>query len=268
MHIAVPIKQVPETSDVKMDPETGRMIRAGMEAIINPLDLYAIEAALQLREEVGGRITTLSMGPRKAERALREAVAMGCDSGVLLNDRAFAGSDTWATAYTLACAITRLEAVDLIVCGERATDGETGQVGPGIGAFLDVPLVTYVSHIVWKPEGGLRVRRMVEGGQEILSTPLPTVLTVVKEIAYPRLPTLRGKQRAKRMELPVWGPSDIGADEAALGLAGSPTRVVKIDKPRIARQGERLRAKDPAGVDRAAARIVSYLRERQLVPGR
>lgn len=191
---------------------------------------------------------------------------MGCDDGVLLSDRAFAGSDTWATAYALAQAIKQMDNPDLIICGERATDGETGQVGPGIAAFLDLPAVTYVSHVEQAADGGLRLRRLVEGGEEVVWTPLPTALTVVKEIAYPRLPTLRGKQRAKQVDLPVWGPTEIDANEDWLGLHGSPTRVVQIDKPKVARQGERINAKDPESVDRAAMRIVEFLRERRLGP--
>lgn len=267
MHIIVPIKQVPETSNVKMDPETGTMVRTGVEAIVNPLDLYAIEAALRLREQVGGRVTTLSMGPPKAETALREAISMGCDDGVLLSHRKFAGADTWATAYTLAQAIRKLGAYDLIICGERATDGDTGQVGPGIAAFLDLPLATYVSQILDADADGLRVERLVEGGAEIVWSPLPTVLTVVKEVASPRLPTLRGKQRAKRTEAPVWGPEEIDADAACIGLSGSPTRVVNIDKPQVARQGERVRVKSPGDVERIAAQLVDFLQEEQLLVG-
>jgi electron transfer flavoprotein beta subunit len=147
VHIVVPIKQVPETSNVKMDPVTGTMIRAGVGTVVNPLDLFAIETAVRLKEAHGGRITTLTMGPRGAEKALREAIAMGCDDGVLISDRAFAGSDSWSTSYTLAQAIRTLGAFDLIVAGERATDGDTGQVGPGIAAWLDLPVATYVAAI-------------------------------------------------------------------------------------------------------------------------
>lgn len=265
MRIVVPIKQVPETSNVKMDPETGTMVRSGVESIVNPLDLYAIEAALRLRDEVGsGQITTLSMGPPSASRALREAVAMGCDDGVLLSDRQFAGADTWATSYTLSRAIGELGDVDLIICGERATDGDTGQVGPGIASFLDLPLATYVSHIALH-DGGLRLKRLVEGGTEVLWTPLPVVLTVVKEIAYPRLPTLRGKLRAKAMEIPVWGPEDVDLDPTKIGLKGSPTRVVKIDRPKVARQGEMLHVKSAEDAERAASHVVAFLRERRLI---
>jgi electron transfer flavoprotein beta subunit len=265
MHIIVPIKQVPETSNVKMDPETGTMVRSGVEAIVNPLDLYAIEAALRLREAHGGTVTTVSMGPPKAETALREAMAMGCDEGVLLSDRKFAGADTWATAYTLAQAIRKLEDADLIICGERATDGDTGQVGPGIAAFLDLPLATYVGCILEVEESTLRVERLVEGGAEILQTPLPAVLTVVKEVAYPRLPTLRGKQRAKRTDVPVWGPDAIDADPTCIGLKGSPTRVVKIEAPKVAREGERLRVKGPEDLEYATDRMMEMLTEKQLI---
>ncbi len=130
MRIIVPIKQVPETNAVKMDEETGTMIREGVEAIVNPLDLYAIEAAIRLKEAHGGEIIVISMGPPKTVKAIREAVAMGCDSGILLTDRAFAGSDTWATGYVLSAGVRRIGRADLIICGERATDGDTGRSGP------------------------------------------------------------------------------------------------------------------------------------------
>ncbi len=268
MRIVVPIKQVPETSNVKMDPETGTMIRTGVEAIVNPLDLYAIETALRLREQLGGQVVALSMGPVKAARAIQEAIAMGCDKGVLLSDRKFAGSDTWATAYTLSRAITQIGQVDLIVCGERATDGDTGQVGPGIAAFLDLPVITYVSHIQEADTHALRVERLVEGGAEIVWTPLPAVLTVVKEIAYPRLPTLRGKIRARQTELPTWGPDEIDAQADCLGLKGSPTQVVKIAKPQVTRQGEMITVKEPADVEQAARRVVEFLEKRNFLSAR
>ena len=274
MRIIVPIKQVPETSNVKMDPETGTMIRTGVEAIINPLDLYAIEAALRLRaqppsEHSGctcpeGEITVISMGPPPAMKAIKEAIGMGCVSGVLLSDRRFSGADTWATAYTLAQAIRKLGGADLVICGERATDGDTGQVGPGIAAFLDWPLATYVSQIE-QGDGGLRVERLVEGGKEILWSPLPLVLTVVKEIAHPRLPTLGGILRSKQVEVPVWGPEQIDANPEWIGLNGSPTRVVKISKPKLTRKGEVVRIKDPADTGKAVDRLVHLLHERQLI---
>lgn len=256
--IVVPIKQVPETSEVKMDEETGTMIRAGVTAIVNPLDLYAIEAALLLKEAHGGKVTALSMGPSTATSALREAIAMGCDEGVLLSDKRYAGSDTWATAHVLAGAIRRLGPVDLLICGERATDGDTGQVGPALAAMLDLPIVTYVAALAID-DGVATIRRLVETGYETYRCALPLAVTVIKEIAYPRLPTLRGKQRARREELPVWDNTVLQLDEGSLGLHGSPTRVKQISRPRISRQGERFVAKSEGDEAVAAERIMAYL---------
>jgi len=265
MQIVVPIKQVPETDQVRMDPETGTMIRRGLSAIINPLDLYALETALQIKETRGASIIAISMGPRLAEKALREAIALGCDQGVLLTDGRFAGSDTWATAYTLAQAIRKLGPVDLVICGERATDGDTGQVGPGIASFLDLPLATYVDRLQGFEDGGLHIRRMVENGSEVVWTSLPAVLTVVKDIAHPRFPTLRQKLWAKQSEIKTWDMDDLDIDETNLGLNGSPTRVVKIEKSKLSRQGELIQAFTPEDIDRAADRIISYLHEHHFI---
>lgn len=269
MRIVVPIKQVPETSAVKMDEKTGTMIREGVEAIINPLDLYAIEIAIQLREIYGGEVAALSMGPAKAALALREAIAMGCDSAVLVTDKAFGGSDTWATGYVLSAAIRQLSIesghVDLIICGERATDGDTGQVGPGIASFLNFPVATYVSKVEGVADGFCKVNRLVEDGYEILQVALPAVLTVVKEVADPRLPTLRGKQRAKKMDLISWGAKDLEVEYDKLGLNGSPTRVVKIFRPTVARNCEKFMALDENGIQMATDRLVEYLRAKELI---
>ena len=264
MNIVVCIKQVPETSDVRMDEATGTMIREGVESIVNPLDLYAIEAAIRLKEERGGRVTALSMGPRNADKAVREAIAMGCDAGVLVSDPAFAGSDTHATSYVLSKAIEKLAPFDLILVGVRATDGETGQVGPGIGAFLDVPLCTYVSRILAADSGAVTVERLVENGYETLRLPLPCLLSVGNEIGCPRLPTLRGKQAARKADVPVWSPLDLGVQDAFLGLKGSPTRVVKIEKPVVARKGRRVDARK-SGPQAAARELADFLEERGLL---
>jgi electron transfer flavoprotein beta subunit len=264
MHIIVPIKQVPETSNVKMDPETGTMLRTAVEGIINPLDLFAIEAALRLREARGGTVTTISMGPPKAEAALRDALAMGCDRAVLLCDRRFAGSDTWATAYALALAVQKLAPYDLIICGERATDGETGQVGPGIAAYLDLPLATYVSQVIEAGGDFLRLERMVEGGREQVWSQLPMVLAVLKEVGIPRLGTIRSKLQARKAEIPTWGPDEIGCKEEWIGLKGSPTRVVKIYSPILARKGELLVVEKPEDFDTAAAAFIKFLKDREL----
>ena len=265
MHLIVPIKQVPETDQVRMDPETGTVIRKGLSAIINPLDLYALETALQIKETYGGKITALSMGPKLAEKALREALALGCDQGVLLTDRKFAGSDTWATAYTLSQAIQKLSPFDLIICGERATDGDTGQVGPGIASFLDLPLATYVDRLLGFVDEGMRVRRMVETGSETLWSSLPAVITVVKDIARPRFPTLRGKLDAKNAEVIIWEAKDLSLEEESLGLSGSPTRVVKIEKSKLSRQGDIIEAFSPEQIDEAANKIVAYLLEHHFI---
>ena len=265
MRIIVPIKQVPETNAVKMDESTGTMIREGVEAIVNPLDLYAIELAIRLRERHGGEVTTLSMGPPSAEKALRETIAMGCDSAVLISDKAFAGSDTWATSYVLAAAVRRLGDFDLVICGERATDGDTGQVGPATAAFLDLPVATYVSKVESVEDNRAIVHRLVEDGYEVLEVALPALLTVVKEVADPRLPTLRGKRRARAAEIPVWKPAELDVKPEQLGLKGSPTRVVKIFRPKVARQGKMVTASDEQSVQQAATSLVAFLAEKELL---
>ncbi|AEE96030.1 electron transfer flavoprotein subunit beta/FixA family protein [Mahella australiensis] len=265
MRIVIPIKQVPETGNVKMDEKTGTMIREGVESIINPLDLYAIEVGIRLKEQFGGEIIVLSMGPQKAMEAIREAIAMGCDQGVLISDRKFGGADTWATSYTLSQAIKRIGEFDLVLCGERATDGDTGQVGPGIASFLDLPLSTFTSEIVYIDEHRIQVKRLVEGGYELLELPLPCLLTVVKEISDPRLPTLRGKQRAKKIDVPVWGPDDIDANPGNIGLKGSPTRVVKTFHPQVSRNGKKLVARDAESINKAVDELIEFLKDRQLI---
>lgn len=267
MRIIVPIKQVPETNAVKMDEKTGTMVRDGVEAIINPLDLYAIEVALRLKEEGGDdvEIITISMGPPKSITALRESISMGCDSSVLLSDRAFAGADTWSTSYVIAAAIRRIGDYDLIICGERATDGDTGQVGPGIAAFLDLPVASYVSSVDEVGNGTAKVKRLVEDGHEVLESDLPAVLTVVKEVGDPRLPTLRGKQKARQADIPTWGPDCLEVEAEKLGLKGSPTRVVKIFRPQVTRECEKIPATDDQSIEAAADKVVAFLQSRELI---
>jgi len=265
MRIIVPIKQVPETSAVKMDEATGTMIREGVEAIVNPLDLYAIELAIRLREEHGGRVTAITMGPSSAEKALREAMAMGCDDAVLISDKAFAGSDTWATSFVLAAAVRKLGAADMIVCGERATDGDTGQVGPATAAFLDLPAVTYASKIVEVNDATAQVHRLVEDGYEVLEVDLPALLTVVKEAAEPRLPTLRGKRKARAADIPRWTPAELGVKPEDVGLTASPTRVVKIFRPKVARECVKVTASDDKTIETAVDGLVKMLQKKELL---
>lgn len=264
MRIIVCIKQVPETGDVRMDEETGTIVREGVESVVNPLDLYAVELALLLRERRGGRITAVTMGPPGAETALREVLSMGCDDAVLVSGREFAGSDTYATSLVLSRVVRRVAPFDLLLMGIGATDGETSQVGPGVASLLDLPLCTYTSRVVGMGDGRLSAERLVEDGYEALSLPLPAVLTVGREIGYPRLPTLSGKKRARQTEIPVWAPSDLGIEAEAVGLKGSPTRVVKIGRPRVARSG-RLVDANAAGAPAAAMELADFLEERNLL---
>jgi electron transfer flavoprotein beta subunit len=239
MHIIVCIKQVPETTDVRINPETNTLIREGVKSIINPFDMYAIEEGVRLKEKSGGKVTVLTMGPPQAEAALREAISMGCDEGILLCDRAFAGSDTWATSYTLAGAIKKIGAFDLVICGKQASDGDTAQVGPGISTHLDIPQVTYVKKLgpalpsdsSAERKGWVRAERMMEEGFEIIDAPLPLLITVVKEINEPRIPSLKGLMRAKSAKITVWGQKELNLDPQGIGLCGSPTQVVKIFTP-------------------------------------
>ena len=264
MHIIVCAKQVPETSTVKMDPETGTMVRDGVESIVNPLDLYALELALQLRESQGGEVTVLSMGPATAVKAVREAIAMGCDGGRLLSDRAFAGSDTHATAYALAAAVRGLAPFDLVLTGVRATDGDTGQVGPGMASFLGLPVATDVSAILDVADGHIDVERLTEVGYERVRLVTPCVMSVIKEISAPRLPTLRGKQRARDTEVPILTADALDVDRGRLGLKGSPTRVVKIERPKVARGGHIVNA-DQSGPEAAARELVDFLEAENLL---
>lgn len=258
MHIVVPVKQVPETGNVKMDEKTGTMIRDGVESIVNPLDLYAIECALLLKEAHGGTITVISMGPPKAEKAIREALSMGCDEGVLLSDKAFAGADTWATAYVLAGAVKTLGAFDLVIAGIRATDGDTGQVGPELASMLDLPLATFVSRIVGIGDDHLIVERLVERGYETIRLPRPCLVTVVNEIGHPRLPTLRGKQNARKKDIPNRTSGTLDLDLSKLGLNGSPTRVVRIMQPKVTRKGVVVDSRK-SGVHDAVVKLVDFL---------
>jgi len=255
MNIIVCIKQVPETTEVRINPETNTLIREGVKSIINPFDMYAIEESVRLKEKFGGKITVITMGPPQAESALREAISLGIDEAILVCDRAFAGSDTWATSYTLAGAIKKIGGFDLIICGKQASDGDTAQVGPGISAHLDIPQVTYVKKIEEVKDGLMRVERMMEEGFEIIETPLPALLTVVKEINEPRLPSLKGMMRAKTAKITVWTQKELGLDPQGIGLCGSPTQVVKIFTP-AQRKGGQILTGEPQEVAGALAELL------------
>lgn len=230
MKYIVCLKQVPETEGVKINPETGTLIREGVKSIINPYDLYALEAALQMKKQYGGEIIVLSMGPPQVEEALREAISYGADEAILLCDKAFAGADTLATSYTLAQAIKKIGNFDVIFCGKQAIDGETAQVGPELAQRLDIPYITYIRKIELK-NNTLLVERLLDDGYQVVQINLPALLTVIKEIGEPPLPSIRGKMRAKKAKILLWTTQEIKADSEKIGLKGSATQVVKIFSP-------------------------------------
>jgi electron transfer flavoprotein beta subunit len=252
MDIIVCIKQVPGTTQVRINPETGTLIREGVEAIVNPFDEYAVEEAIRLKEKHGGKVTVITMGPPQADVALRKTIGMGADEVVLVSDRAFAGSDTWATGYTLSGAIKKLGKYDLIICGKQAIDGDTAQVGPGIAEMLNIPFVAWVRKIEEVSSSSIRVERLMEDGYEVIEMPLPSLITVVKEINEPRLESLKGKMKAKKAEVRIITAADIDADPAKLGLKGSPTSVLRSFVPERKSGGEKLTGEVP---DLAAAAV-------------
>lgn len=261
MNIIVCIKQVPDTTNVRIDPETNTLMREGVESIINPFDMYALEEGMRIRERIGGKVTALTMGPPQAENALREAISLGIDDAILLSDRAFAGSDTWATSLALAGAIRKISSYDLIICGKQAIDGDTAQVGPGIAVHLNIPQITFVKKIEEISDKKIRAERMMEEGYQIIEAPLPALITVVKEINEPRLPSMKGKMKAKKAEIPVWKITDIQVPEDEVGLKGSPTVVKKIFTPPKRTGGRILKGEIPEVVDE----LVKELQSRNLI---
>jgi electron transfer flavoprotein beta subunit len=260
MDIIVCIKQVPDTTEVRINPETNTLIREGVPSIVNPFDENAVEAALQLKEKHGGTVTVITMGPPQASEALKTCVAMGADHTFLVSDRAFAGSDTWATSYTLSQAIKKIGKFDLILCGKQAIDGDTAQVGPGIAEWLGLPQVTFVSKI--SLEGAkLKVERLLEEVNEVVECPLPAVLTVVKQINEPRLPSLKGLMRAKKAEVKSLNAANIEGDPKNMGLNGSPTSVVRIFTPPAKGGGQILSGEPETIIDT----LIAKLKERKII---
>ena len=248
MKIAVCIKQVPESTDVKINPETNTLIREGVASVANPFDEFALEEALLTKEKYGGEVHVVSMGPPQASEVLKNALAVGADKVYLVSDRAFAGADTLATAYTLAKTIeTAIGGVDLIICGKQAIDGDTAQVGPGVATRLGIPQLTYVSKVreIDLAKKRIVVERMLENGKEVVESSLPALMTVVKDINEPRLPSLLGIKKAAKAQIPTLTAKDIQADENRIGLKGSPTWVTKIFSPEARGGGEVLKGELP-----------------------
>lgn len=231
MKIIVCIKQVPDAKDVRLDPVTNTLAREGVQSIMNPYDSHALEEAVRLKEAQGGEVTVISMGPPQAEEMLRQAISCGADKAVLVSDRSFAGADTWATAYTLECAINHLGDFDLILCGKQAIDGDTAQVGPGLATRMGIGFITCVQKVRESSGEGLVVERMMDDGYDVVAINYPALLTVVKDINEPRVPSLKGKMKAKRIQIDTLTADEIGADKKYIGLPGSPTKVVKVFPP-------------------------------------
>ncbi len=261
MNIVVCLKQVPGTTEVKINPQTNTLIRQGIKNILNPFDSYALEEGVRLREKHGGKVTAISMGPPQAADMLREAISLGADEAVLLSDAAFAGADTFATAYTLCGAIKKIGQYDLVVCGRQSTDGDTAQVGPEMAEMLGIPFVAYVGQIEEVANGQMRVKRMIDEGNEIIQTPLPSVITVTKEINVPRLPSLRGIMKSKSAKIPVWTAQEIGLEPQKVGLAGSFTQVVKIFTPQRNHKAEMLQGE----LESQVACLMEKLKDARLI---
>lgn len=265
MHIVVCIKQVPDSAQIRVHPVTNTIMRQGVPAIINPYDLYALEEALRLKDRYGGRVTVLCMGPAQADGALRKALSFGVDEAILVSDRAFAGSDTLATSYALAAAITRIRQdmpVDLVFAGKQTIDGDTAQVGPGIAKRLGLQLLTYVAKIeaLDLEQQELTVHRRSEGGVQVLKTRLPCLVTVLEGINEMRFASLDDMFRAARHPLKIWDKTAAGIeDPSKIGLRGSPTVVAKVFAPQPrAQKAERIETHSGAPKD-VAVTLLSKL---------
>jgi len=260
MNIVVCVKQVPDTTEVRIDPKTNTLIREGVACILNPFDTYAVEEGIRIKERLGGKVTVITMGPPQAEKVLRDAIAVGADETVLISDKAFAGSDTLATSYTLAQGIRKIGAFDLIICGKQAIDGDTAQVGPGIAVHLNIPQIAFVKSIRELTPTQIVAERMIEEGYEVVEGSLPILITVVKGINEPRMASLRGIMQAKKAQIPVWGQKDLDVDERRLGLKGSPTWVEKIFSPPPRSGGKRFEGEP----DQVVESFVRTVQEDQL----
>jgi len=240
MDSIVLIKQVPDTTEIKLNRKTGNLEREGVKSIPNPDDLHAVESALQLKEEYGGTITVISMGPPQAIDVISEALGMGCDAGILLTDRAFSGADTWATSTTLGQAILKIGHYDLIICGHQAIDGDTAQIGPQIAELLDLPQATCVCDVNLVEKEIITVSKRYEEGLIKLSLPLPALLTVTDELNQPRYPLVGNLLNACNGKAPItiWNAADLGLQANQIGLDGSLTQVMKTFSPKSSRDGE------------------------------
>ena len=245
MHILVCVKQVPDTTEIKMDPITNTMDRSTAPTIINPFDAHAVEEAVKIKKQMGGKVSIISMGPPQAQEVIKKCIEMGADEGYLLSDRAFAGSDTLSTSYILAMGIKKVmdkDPIDLVFCGKQAIDGDTAQVGPGIACRLGMPQLTYVEDIEsFDLERNVVVlHRKIDNGYEVVQSKLPCLITVEKDINELSFSPLTNMIKAARYKPIAWGINDFESDLSQLGLKGSPTSVRRIFPPAQRAGGELL----------------------------
>jgi len=255
MRIAICVKQVPDTTKVEIDPETKTLRREGIESVINPLDVFAVEQALRIGEEQGAEVTAVTMGPPQAQEMLRGVLAYGVDRAVLICGREFAGSDTWATSLALARALQIDGPFDLILCGKQAIDGDTAHVGPEIAAHMELPQVTFVRAFNELKPASAVVERLTDGGVEVLSIPLPAVLTILKDAGEPRLPNLDDLFRARFSPVKRLNAVKLGLQCGRVGLEGSPTRVIDMFSPEIRREGSMFEENYEEGFEKLIRRL-------------
>ena len=261
LNIIVSMKVVPKSEEVQIDPETLTLLRDRARSEINPTDMNALESAFLLNDRYGGSVTLLAMGPPLFEDYLRVALAMGAHAAYLLSDRAFGGADTLATSYVLAAGVRKIGDYDLIICGEESADGATGQVPPGIAEWLDIPQVTYATALELDDEPGrLRARREVRGGHEILSTPLPTLVSVVGHANEPRFMDMQRRAWSAAEPITIWGLGDLDVNPEWVGLPGSPTEVAGTSEaPKRDRRREIVIGTAEEQAHRLAAEILPFL---------
>ena len=262
MDILVCVKQVPDTTEIKINYETNTLIREGVPSIVNPFDAYALEVAVRLKEKHGGTVTVLSMGPEQAKAALKECLSVGADTAYLLSDRAFGGSDTLATSYILASAIQSLGKFDLIMCGKQAIDGDTAQVGPEIAEHLDMPQVTYTLDADVTEEGKVIVKKETETGYEMVETQTPALLNVVKTEFEHRKASVKAKIAANRKPIHVITSQDITIDLTRAGLKGSPTKVKKTYTPPM--KGDSVVIKEETAKE-SVDKLIAILDEKSII---
>ncbi|MEW5760758.1 MAG: electron transfer flavoprotein subunit beta/FixA family protein [Candidatus Thermoplasmatota archaeon] len=258
MKYVVCVKQVPDTTEVKIDPKTNTLIREGVPAILNPFDQFALEECVRIRDITGGEITVISMGPEQARSALMRCLALGGDKAILISDRAFAGSDTYATSYVLSLAIKKLGKFDLVFCGQQAIDGDTAQVGPELAQNLGIPQITYVEAIEKIEDKKVVAKAQTDDGYIIIEAKLPALVTCTPPTSFePKSPMMSGIMKAKKKELILWDTKIIGSEADKYGLSGSPTQVIKVYPPPIKGKGLILEGEPKECVEK----IVSILKE-------